>query len=254
MDEGSYDENEIPENMKHWLQFFQNEIRRLGNAEIVVTANDDSKEAIDPMLTTRWDQIKPYNYQCHMGFINDYALTVCAATALAQEMNYHKWPKTTSEEIPAYTVNYSGHGAKGWEAQPVYSFDWESMKDSYSGSEDAADASVIAVSKLMRYCGQSLKMGYSNTSSSANSYLMTNALKKYFGYDNDLKLVKRSSYTIQGREDLIYNELKTNVLSFTVDSQQAVGMPLSVMVTTEKGSSISTGDGVAETMVSSVCR
>ena len=59
----------------------------------------------------------------------------------------------------------------------------------------------------MRYCGQSVKMSYSNISSSASTYFIPGALKDYFGYDADLTLVRRSSYTIQGWADLIYNEL-----------------------------------------------
>ena len=207
VDEGSFDEGSIPENMKAWLQFYQEEINRLGDVKEAQTQSLDNKEAIAPLIATRWDQSTPYNYECHLGIIDSYALTGCVATTMAQVMNYYQWPKTTSEEIPAYTINYSGYGSKEWEAQPIYSFDWDNMKNTYTGSESTTDVSAIAVSKLMRYCGQSVKMSYSNISSSASTYFIPGALKDFFGYDADLTLVSRSSYTIQGWADLIYNEL-----------------------------------------------
>ena len=207
VDDGSFDEDFIPENMKAWLQFYQEEINRLGDVKEAQTQSLDNKEAIAPLIATRWDQSTPYNYECHLGIIDSYALTGCVATTMAQVMNYYQWPKTTSEEIPAYTINYSGYGSKEWEAQPIYSFDWDNMKNTYTGSESTTDVSAIAVSKLMRYCGQSVKMSYSNISSSASTYFIPGALKDYFGYDADLTLVSRSSYTIQGWADLIYNEL-----------------------------------------------
>ena len=207
VDEGSFDEGSIPENMKAWLQFYQEEINRLGDVKEAQTQSLDNKEAIAPLIATRWDQSTPYNYECHLGIIDSYALTGCVATTMAQVMNYYQWPKTTSEEIPAYTINYSGYGSKEWEAQPVYSFDWDNMKNTYTGSESTTDVSAIAVSKLMRYCGQSVKMSYSNISSSASTYFIPGALKDFFCYDADLTLVSRSSYTIQGWADLIYNEL-----------------------------------------------
>ena len=207
VDEGSFDEGSIPENMKAWLQFYQEEINRLGDVKEAQTQSLDNKEAIAPLIATRWDQSTPYNYECHLGIIDSYALTGCVATTMAQVMNYYQWPKTTSEEIPAYTINYSGYGSKEWEAQPIYSFDWDNMKNTYTGSESTTDASAIAVAKLMRYCGQSVKMSYSNISSSASTYFIPGALKDFFCYDADLTLVSRSSYTIQGWADLIYNEL-----------------------------------------------
>lgn len=210
VDEGSFDENSIPENMKAWLQFYQEEISNLGDTEEAQTESLDSKEAIEPLIATRWDQSSPYNYECHLGFIDSYALTGCAATAMAQVMNYHRWPQTTTKEIPAYTVNYINNNettVKEWEAQPVYSFDWDNMKNTYTGSESTTDASAIAVAKLMRYCGQSVRMSYSNLGSSASTCSVLVALKDYFGYDADLTFVRRSSYTIQGWADLIYNEL-----------------------------------------------
>lgn len=207
VDEGSFDEGSIPENMKAWLQFYQEEINRLGDVKEAQTQSLDNKDAIAPLIATRWDQSTPYNYECHLGIIDSYALTGCVATTMAQVMNYYQWPKTTSEEIPAYTINYSGYGCKEWEAQPIYSFDWDNMKNTYTGSESTTDVSAIAVAKLMRYCGQSVKMSYSNISSSASTYFIPGALKDYFGYDADLTLVSRSSYTIQGWADLIYNEL-----------------------------------------------
>lgn len=208
VEEGCFEEGNIPENMKAWLQFYREEMDGIGDNEVSLVESADNKEAIAPLITTQWNQDAPYNYECHLGLIDSYALTGCAATAMAQIMYFHKWPQTTSKEIPAYTINYAGYGKKEWEAQPVYSFDWDNMKSSYTGSESTTDVSAIAVAKLMRYCGQSVKMNYSNIASGATANSIPNALKTYFGYDADLKYVRRSTYSIQGWANLIYNELK----------------------------------------------
>ena len=60
----------------------------------------------------------------------------------------------------------------------------------------------------MRYCGQAASTNYSPSGSYSPSYFMSEALVKYFGYDDGAQIVGRTQYGIDEWEDLIYGELE----------------------------------------------
>ncbi len=207
-EEGTFDFDGMPANMKAWLRGYADEIRSMRRQSAVNTLrNASGRSAIRPLLTTRWGQGVPsksssaYNMQCPT-IDQVYCLTGCVATALAQVMNYYRWPETTSVEIPRYTPNSSvGELA----ALPVTSFDWDHMADKYKGSE--TDEQRTAVAQLMRYCGQAVSMDYGTASSGAITSDTPKALKNYFGYDTNTRFVQRSDYSAEGWDQLIYTEL-----------------------------------------------
>ncbi|MBQ6203305.1 MAG: C10 family peptidase [Prevotella sp.] len=139
-----------------------------------------------------------------------YCLTGCVATAMAQAMKFNEWPQEACTEIPSYTSGqkYTNVTAAGTlAALPPTTFDWVNMKGSYTGSEAETDAEAEAVSTLMRYCGQSVEMKYCYDSSGAVASNVATALKNYFGYDDAVRYVDRSSYTLDGWIALVYGEL-----------------------------------------------
>ena len=113
-----------------------------------------TRHSIAPLIASKWDQATPYWNLCPQ-FMNsdgsgELAYTGCVATSIAQVMNYHKWPKTTTRVIPSYTFTYSNggydYGTATTEELPVASFDWDHMRNSYTGAED--EASIHAVAQL----------------------------------------------------------------------------------------------------------
>ncbi len=63
---------------------------------------------------------------------------------------------------------------------------------------------------MLYYCGAAVKMDYAdneNGGSSAYSEAIPDALKRYFGYKKDARIVYRSDYTSSRWDEIIYNEL-----------------------------------------------
>lgn len=90
-DSGSFDANNIPDNMRAWLQGYADEIAWAKANHVKPAANAPMKAAlgnkVDPLLTTHWDQGTPYNDLCPLSG-DKRTVTGCVATAMAQVMYY----------------------------------------------------------------------------------------------------------------------------------------------------------------------
>lgn len=203
-DNGSFDADDIPDNMRGYLEGMAAEIQAIRQGlGTGVTSNSSDRQAIAPMVTTKWRQGAPCYYQCPT-IGSSYCVTGCVATAMAQVMKYHEWPKEKCQTIPSY---YVSEKVGTLSALPAVVFDWANMKDTYSTSTTSTDVSAQAVAQLMRYCGQSVAMKYNTGSSSANTYSMVGALKNYFNYDVGVHKEPRKNYNIDDWNNLIYREL-----------------------------------------------
>ena len=207
-DKGSFDMQNIPENMRAWLQGYADEIawaksHHIKKGSTTARRTGGVKSVIAPLMETQWNQTAPYNDQCPSGCV-----TGCVATAMAQVMKYNHWPEGgILKEIPAYSQGFNDKTVR----QPLASnllvveFDWEKMQASYTGSED--DDEKAAVAQLMHYCGCSVRMDY-GSSSSATTSKAADALKEYFNYDATTVSVNRSYYTYVNWIELLYHELE----------------------------------------------
>ena len=203
-DEGSIDLQQMPENMKAWLGYYGAAINVLGTEELRRGEQpSSSRQAISPLLTSRWYQDEPYNNECpKIG--NENAITGCVATAMAQVMYYHRWPQEACEKIPTYTF-YHKNGDITLDELPQMTFDWDNMIDDYSG--DYTDEQATAVARLMRYCGQSVSMQYGSKESGSDGTFVSQAARHFFGYDQGVTSIVRSMYGIEEWEQMIYDEL-----------------------------------------------
>lgn len=206
-DDGAFDINNIPENMRTWLDGYSEQIEWARNNPLKAKAvnTDDvtprqARQVIQPLVTTKWSQENPYNQKCFTAN-GEQAVTGCVATALAQVMYYHKWPRAATTAIPAYSDNGS------YSQLPSTTFDWDNMKDCYTGNETADDPHAAAVAQLMVYCGHSVKMDYGVSGSGADTNETVNALSNYFGYENTPSCIRRGSFSSEEWENILYNEL-----------------------------------------------
>ena len=222
---GAIDWDRMPDNMRAWLKSYDQAMATLGNTKAFTDGvsrrglkTRAPREAIAPMLKTQWHQEAPYwnDTPPYDGANPDWrgkpSLAGCVATAMAMVMNYYQWPKTVTDSIPAYDITTAHENVeKVWhiDALPPTTFDWDNMLDNYEtpdgiiGTPDQQEA----VAKLMRYCGQACKMDYSPESSVVYTQYAVEALIKYFGYKNTAQLSHRMYYSIDGWEDLVYQEL-----------------------------------------------
>ena len=210
-EEGEFDYNNLPENMRNWLDMREQELLELSTVKssgprYALAIHD----RIAPMVTTKWNQGSPYNDECPMYFTLGRSVTGCVATAMAQVLYYQR-AKSVIEiqaDIPGYT---------GWTSHETYGnltvegiakgspIDWDNMLDSYGSGATAKQK--LAVAQLMHYCGVAVKMDYTNSSSGAQSSEVPVAFQKYFGYGSQTRIVYENSYSEEAWDNLLYSEL-----------------------------------------------
>lgn len=205
---GHIDPEKMPDNMKRYLGELAKEIaynRSNFTSARKVKRLAPAKKAIAPLITTHWDQTSPFNNLAPYK-INDNGDTVrcvtgCVATAMAQVMNFHKYPDATIAEIPGYTLRSSGFVIDTIPAGTT--IDWDNMADNYDNNPTAEQCDAVA--KLMYLCGVSVHMSYGLSSSSAST--STTPFYKYFGYGRQARFCEKKNYSSLAWFNLIYNEL-----------------------------------------------
>lgn len=205
-DSGTFDPNNLPPQMEWWLGEYT---RQIETASAVATpkqtatrAEASPKEAIAPLMKSRWNQAAPYYYDCPV-FEGKHCMTGCVATSMAQLMYYFKYPAIGMGEVKYTTETYKKELEMDFSEKP---FDWKNMHDTYS--PDASQEEGEAVAYLMKSCGYSVGMNYTPNESSTMSYLIAPALINNFQYDKGLYFANRNTYSPQEWEDLIYDNLK----------------------------------------------
>lgn len=222
-DSGYIDTENMPENMRSWLQFYADKIQYIADKNIQ-TAPETSEaknlrkgakahHSIAPILTCNWNQGDPYNQQCPEYYNGDgstgRSATGCVATAIAQVLYHHKYPETTKNRIPAHSCSYKLNDgttkiSKMNAIAAGTAIDWDNMCDNYYGNETQEQKDAVAF--LMALVGQSVKMGYG--ASSGSSYADSRKLfVNYLGYDDGVQILRSDNYGIQEWFEMMYDEL-----------------------------------------------
>lgn len=214
---------QIPENLKWWLDGYIRQIEALGTsakpAPKAKSRGAGSWDAIEPLIQTKWNQYYPYNKMCpdYKGYdwrdasfdtehlitknVDYHCVTGCVATAMAQIMYYYHYPNNCPA-ISEYKTS------KGWtmKALDAMTFSWDQMKETYNGNE--TDASAESVAKLFRYCGQAVNMDYGlYRDGGSSASLSANVMAEVFGYSKNIHNLYRNLYTTSQWEKMIYAEL-----------------------------------------------
>lgn len=218
-DSGTYDENNIPENMQWWLSQYVEEIASLDDSDnsglpVLGSLESDRHSAmpkaapIAPLIQTKWNQNSPYNLQCPE-INSNHCVTGCVATSMAQVMYYHQWPDMISREIPAY---YWNRGKTTLSSLAGAGFNWNAMKKTYSSSDtDPTVTANFAVARLMRYCGQSVEMDYGLSGDGGSGAVSScEVFSQYFKYSTKARKLFRFDYSYSQWVDLIVAELRAN--------------------------------------------
>ena len=212
--QGTYDPDRLPANYVGFMKAYQETVEALLKGDAQVSgglaearqwrAERASSAAVAPLLGgIKWNQMAPYNNMCPSYNGTNRAVTGCVATAMAQVMMYHQYPKKLKSNIESYTTKAYGIHIPAISSGATY--DWDNMLPDYSKS-DYSSAQADAVAKLMYHCGAAVKMDY-GPSSGAN--VTPAILATYFGYDADLMQdLTRTVFTLQQWMTLIDNELK----------------------------------------------
>ena len=204
-DAGSIRRDSMPDNLRYMLDEYSRQIEYLRHSPSEAVGFHTLQEpAISPLVSTRWDQ--------NVTILCPSNLTGCGATAMAQIMNYHKWPQESCAAIPSYKIGSEGNETILEELPPL-KFKWNLMLDDYNdfyGQERRNNPNEhdMAVAELMRYCGQALKTDYFGMHGSSTTATFADEFKKYFDYSPLTRMVGRGSRTRLQWESLIYHEIE----------------------------------------------
>ena len=169
-----FDAAKAPADMKAMLEAYYH----AATSQAFTRANVQTHDDIAPFITTKWNQLEPYNALCPAKLGEGVCPTGCVATAMAQVMYYYQYP-----------ANY----------------EWDKMKTAYSKT-DSGEA-VDAVAQLMADCGSACFMDYSVDGSGTSDIYACEALRYDFEYSETTEYVERECYTAESWDALIYNEI-----------------------------------------------
>lgn len=215
-DEGKFDADAIPDNMREWLETYAEQVRYVqthAGVRIQSSTDQTSIGNVYPLLgNTKWNQSAPYNNMCPT-FSNNgttqRTVTGCVATAMAQVMYYHRWPETGTGSN-TYTFNLNSDEQQPLTLSADFSqsrYDWSNMLPSYAGNETTTQNNAVA--KLMSDCGVAMDMGY-GASSGAVTRIAMNRMPKHFRYDKSIKFIMRDAYTLDKWLSIINGELSSS--------------------------------------------
>ena len=210
-DSGTFDAENMPENLKTWLQGYAEQIALLKAGGAKATKNrasargSDSWAKISPLLKSLWNQNAPYNRDTPTKD-NIHCVTGCVATGMAQVMYY--WYQKEGFEAKLENDIPASHEDDNYptlnKLTATATFDWANMTDTYESS--STDKEKDAVAKLMKYCGYSVKMKYGTDGSSAHGSDIAPALTDYFGY-KWARCLERPQYSYDDWQEVVYAEL-----------------------------------------------
>lgn len=205
---GSYNPKNVPDNFKSWMEMVS-----LGMEKAIINGTTPTKEiqkewdnfrqgkkiytkasktiVVEPLIKTKWNQSYPYNSLLPYSGL----YTGCVATAIAQIMNYYKYPKSGVGIIQSYSISNDNttYYIPAIDLSK-YTYDWSNMLNTYDYTPSGNDVQKKAVALLMYHIGASVKMSYSKSGSGAYSMDAAKALVTYFGYDKSLELRSRDDY------------------------------------------------------------
>ena len=189
-DNGCFDADNIPPALQDILSGYQEQIdyarANVASQRGALQSTDPrGNPVVGPLIKTKWDQEDPYNRLCPKVDGGESPVG-CPATAMAQIMNYWRWPERG-------TGSHHDHSADSLFvdfSQSVY--DWDNMAITYT--PDTPQVRIDAVSKLMYDCGIATNTVYASDGSGSMALNFTPALINYFNYSGSASYIERIDY------------------------------------------------------------
>ena len=220
---GHFEYDKAPDNVKWWLGEYEKEIssaRKIASQwqnqfaaapkrEVQSSKTTDVRDLftdIPDLITTKWDQGWPYNAAIPVnGGDSSRPVTGCVATAIAQIMNYWKWP-VTGEGNLEFSYSFNNQTSSADFGNTIY--DWDNMLDIYIQDGSYTPAQIDAISTLMYHIGVADRMMYYSQGSIGSGSELVNALPQYFKYSDKISLLRRGDYLDDEWEEIIYSEIQ----------------------------------------------
>jgi hypothetical protein len=163
--------------------------------------NGTTPGIVGPLIKTRWRGRSPFNDLVPMDG-DTRSAAGCVAFAMAQIMNYHRYPVRGIGQRESYTTT-------GGIVVPAVNFevdyDWNNMLDTYPTATSGTEQQRNAVATLIYHAGASVRMSYSANSSSPIG-LTAGAFVNFFGYDRSIQWLRRSYFDNEAEWEAIIRE------------------------------------------------
>ena len=214
-DKGHLDQNDMPVNMRTWLEGYKPFIQQVAALPerptpilgVPTRRATKSYTPISPICTTTWGQRQPYNLNCPLDSDGEACVTGCVATAAAQIMKVHQHP---TQGIGSFSYEWTRSDGSTQTLSSNYAshtYDWAHMKDDYQNSSSTT-TEQNAVALLMSDCGIACEMDYSSNESSAYFKKMMLAMVNHFGYDPAIRTIVLDYMSEEAFVDAIYVDLQ----------------------------------------------
>ncbi len=161
------------------------------NGELVTRASD---ERINPLIKVDWNQGSPYNAYCP-GTGSNQAVVGCVAVGMGQALSVVKFP-IRGQGTKSYQSENYGTLSVNFDEEPDY--DWNAM----------LGGDMNEVARLLYHCGVLVEMGYTPNASGAQSAVVDDAFRQYYGFSDQCKSLNRSSY----KDDAVWEEMMLDEL------------------------------------------
>ena len=220
-DKGNIDMNDLPGNMKDYLNLYKNQIEEMQNykGEVIPMKATNRSTVVEPLTKSIWGQSNPFNRQCPQ--VSDgYPPIGCGPLAMAQIIYYWKYPVN----LPALDSYYIYQSWMTVPALPAATLDFSQLVDAYTAWNDAGQLTLLPttdeqkdeVAKLCRYCAQACLVRFASGGSGAYTYDQRDGFGK-MGFQSDYKLIgidpsyycdNSNKYTEEEWKALICSELE----------------------------------------------
>jgi len=185
---GDFTITEMPEGLKWWLETVQ---RSMANDLWYdrIAQRVEAVQPVAPLLTTKWGQDSPFNnYAPSLKIANDKkAPAGCVAIAMAQVMNYHRYP-ASARFTGSYTIEGSDEqfqatvsSTYSWPYNDYYSYYFPEGTMAYEKVSTSPRLGNL-VATLCRDCAYAVGMQYTSTGSGAWTYTLPQVMADCFGY------------------------------------------------------------------------
>lgn len=206
-DQSDFDIDNIPPSVRYWLDCYEEAFLLLNESDKPALKRLEAVNhgGVTPLLgDNSWGQGDPYNRRCP-SVRYDKCVTGCVATAMAQVMNYHRYPNVGKGIVNYYTTTNSIHLQENLSLVQLY---WDKMLSNYENNYTLEEANAIA--GLMYACGTSVQMDYCTLSQGGSGAYQKDLIPAFvgnFGYDNDAAFLDRRYCALEDWHQILINEL-----------------------------------------------
>lgn len=175
--------------------------------------------SVQPLLTTVWGQREPFKFMCPFdSYVEDNSLygtympdaghysVGCGPLAMAQYMNFYKFPKHGVGEESVMVKYNQGNVTLHVDFESA-SYDWANMNNDYQGEYTPQQG--MAVAQLCYHCGVAAQTTWNSLGGGTTDERILNAFIKHFNYNDTAHYVARQLYDEPTWMEMIYSILSS---------------------------------------------